>query len=274
MKCPSCAAESHGNASICLQCGTSLTQHAGGGMPEAPHMSSAMQPVTWGADTHMPQGDAAFTHGYAGWWQRFRASLIDGIVLSFLVIVSTGAVAAVAFSTDASRWKQFFENPTGLDKLLEDGSFQLVPDSLLIVIGIFVLIALGGSILYYTALISGQKQSTWGQRAAGIFVVTYSGQRLSRVHAFGRWAAKLIYNIPNLNWLMYLATAITIGTTARKQALHDMMASTCVVRRSPAAGAAVTQAPAIAVPVSMSPEYPPPPPPPPEAPPTKAPHEM
>ena len=233
--------------------------------PSAPVMSAA-QPAAWGVDTGIPQDGSMISNGFSGWWRRFGAHLIDGVVTGAVVMIITGIAAIFFISSDSEQWKRFIEDPDALQTVAEGGSSSLVPDSFLALIGVFILAAFTVSILYYTILISGRRQSTWGQRAVGILVVTREGRRLSGAHAFGRWAAKLIYVIPNLKYLVYLATAITIGVTERKQALHDMMASTYVVLKDPVAVSAA----ALTAPNEVSSAAPPPLPPPPP----KAPHEM
>jgi len=81
------------------------------------------------------------------------------------------------------------------------------------------------NLLYSSLLESSMHQATWGKRAMGIKVATLDGRRLSFGHAVGRWFAKL------LSYLTLYIGFLMAAFTARKQALHDMVASTLVVDR-------------------------------------------
>jgi uncharacterized RDD family membrane protein YckC len=59
-----------------------------------------------------------------------------------------------------------------------------------------------------------------------IYVTDVNGQRISFLHATGRFFAKIVSGLIPLGIGYIMA-----GFTQRKQALHDMIASTLVVRR-------------------------------------------
>jgi uncharacterized RDD family membrane protein YckC len=81
--------------------------------------------------------------------------------------------------------------------------------------------------LYFAGLESSAWQATLGKRATRLQVTDRMGRRLSFGRASGRFFAKAISAIPLL--IGYLVAAFT----PRKQALHDLIAGTVVVRRSP-----------------------------------------
>ena len=78
--------------------------------------------------------------------------------------------------------------------------------------------------LYAALLESGPKQATVGKMAFGIKVTDLAGERISFARATGRHFGKLVSSI--ILGIGFLMAAFT----ARKQALHDMMASCLVVR--------------------------------------------
>ena len=80
--------------------------------------------------------------------------------------------------------------------------------------------------LYFAGLESSAWQATLGKRAARLQVTDRMGRRLSFGRATGRFFAKVISTIPLL--IGYLVAAFT----PRKQALHDLIAGTVVVKRS------------------------------------------
>jgi len=80
--------------------------------------------------------------------------------------------------------------------------------------------------LYFALMESSTRQATIGKRALGIKVCTTDGQRISFGRAtgrfFGRWLSSLLL------YIGYLMAAFT----RRRQALHDLIADTLVVREA------------------------------------------
>ena len=79
--------------------------------------------------------------------------------------------------------------------------------------------------LYFALQESSATQATLGKRALGIKVTDGNGMRIGFGRATGRFFGKL------LSGLIFGIGFILAGFTARKQALHDMLASTLVVFR-------------------------------------------
>jgi uncharacterized RDD family membrane protein YckC len=80
--------------------------------------------------------------------------------------------------------------------------------------------------LYFALMESSAHQATLGKMALGIIVTDMQGQRLTFGRATGRFFAKI------LSGCMIYIGFIMAAFTERKQALHDMIASTLVVRKS------------------------------------------
>ena len=81
--------------------------------------------------------------------------------------------------------------------------------------------------LYWPVLESSRWQATVGKRIMGLQVTDADGGRLSFVHALLRMLAKIVSSIP-------LGLGFVIAAfTARKQALHDLIVKTLVVRSGP-----------------------------------------
>lgn len=78
--------------------------------------------------------------------------------------------------------------------------------------------------LYYAIMESSSKQGTIGKIVLGISVTDLEGNRISFARATGRYSAKMISSL--LLSIGYIVAAFT----SRKQALHDIIASTLVVR--------------------------------------------
>lgn len=143
---------------------------------------------------------------YAGFWERFAALILDSLLLfigwlglAFLL----GIVIGVA---------SFSRNPGELQKLMPVG-----------IIGFYgVIFLLFGA--YFVLMESGERGATLGKRALKLRVVDGNGQRISKGRALGRFFAHFLSGIT-----LYIGYLIQ-PFTERKQALHDMVAGTLVVK--------------------------------------------
>ncbi len=137
---------------------------------------------------------------YAGFWRRFAAVIIDGIIL-FVFASIINAILISPFSRRTSP-----NAATGAALLLN-----------------FILLI--SSWLYYTLLESSSKQATVGKMALGIIVTDLYGNRISFGRANGRYWSKILSAL-----ILYIGF-IMAGFTEKKQALHDIIASCLVVRK-------------------------------------------
>ena len=150
---------------------------------------------------------------YGGFWRRFWAYMLDGIIASLIPAVICLPLLI---------WQAM--------RLSAPSATEEVSASALIW---FVLIYLLWSVLgflsfwlYFAFLESGKHQATWGKRLLGIKVVGERGQRISFARATGRFFAKL------LSYMIFYIGFIIMPFTNRKRALHDMIADTYVVHAS------------------------------------------
>ena len=154
---------------------------------------------------------------YAGFWLRFVAYLIDNLLMSvglcliFIPLaIATGAIGSFeAIATSQGREP----NPGAVMGII----------SLVLT---FAAISLLLSWLYHAYFESCDWQATPGKRVLSIYVTDLNGQRISFMHATGRFFAKIVSGL-----IPFGIGYILAGFTQRKQALHDMIASTLVVRR-------------------------------------------
>jgi uncharacterized RDD family membrane protein YckC len=137
---------------------------------------------------------------YAGFWRRVGAILIDISPLAavnWIVGMATGSTCC--FLWDA--------------EMAGSGSA-------------FVVGAVIGW-LYFALLESSGLQATLGKMTVGLYVTDEAGRRLTFSRATGRHFGKYISGVLlGIGFLM-------AGFTAKKQALHDMLAGTLVMRHSP-----------------------------------------
>ncbi|HVW01247.1 MAG TPA: RDD family protein [Planctomycetaceae bacterium] len=141
---------------------------------------------------------------YAGFWLRVVACIIDVLVLiipSFVLGAAVGIVVAAAAAA-------------GGDQQAGAVIAQLLAQAAGIVMGW----------LYGALMESSSYQATVGKMALGLKVTDLDGHRITFLHATGRHFAKFLsYLICGIGYIM-------AGLTEKKQALHDMVASTLVVR--------------------------------------------
>jgi uncharacterized RDD family membrane protein YckC len=154
---------------------------------------------------------------YGGFWLRFVAYLVDNLLMS----VGMGVVfIPLALTTGALAHIQALTIRHGgqPDPAAIMGFVSLILT--------FVAISLLLTWLYHAYFESSDWQATPGKRVMSIYVTDMNGQRLSFLHATGRFFARIITGLIPLGIGYIMA-----GFTERKQALHDMIAGTLVVRR-------------------------------------------
>ena len=136
---------------------------------------------------------------YAGFWKRFAAAFIDGIIIT----IGVGVIAFV--------WGFF---------MLAGGVIENDPD---------VLRRVGNGLgfilhwIYCAVMESSPKQATLGKMALGIKVVDLESNRISFAKATGRHFGKFI------SFLILFIGFIMVAFTKKKQGLHDMMAGCLVI---------------------------------------------
>lgn len=153
-----------------------------------------------------------FSYGrfkYAGFWRRFLAAFIDIIILSVVWTIIFEIVGNLSSVDPMS----FYEYGYSV-------AYELDPE---IVIWQFV-VALA-TWIYYAAFESSSRQATLGKMALGIVVTDYEGERISFAKATGRYFSKIIS--ATILFIGYIMAAFT----EQKQALHDIMAGTLVIKK-------------------------------------------
>jgi uncharacterized RDD family membrane protein YckC/predicted RNA-binding Zn-ribbon protein involved in translation (DUF1610 family) len=143
---------------------------------------------------------------YAGFWMRFGAAFIDGLVL-LVPMMLIGCVISMVIEGVLGG------NARGFDP--RDPAMKAM----------FQIIAFLIQWPYFAFMESSEKQATFGKQALGIIVTDDQGGRISFGQATGRHFGKLVSSVT------CLIGYIMAGFTGKKQALHDMMAGCLVVRR-------------------------------------------
>lgn len=198
--CINCGARLAPDARFCHVCGAAVAAILQPVATVSAQPASPPRAATW------PDFDASglpiATGGYASFGERFVALIVDWIILgvfTWLVgIVLAMAVYAAGESSEAA-----------------NAVFG----------GIVVLLGVVSSWLYFAIQESSDRQATIGKRAMKIVVTDEQGRRLSFARATGRAFARMLSGL--FFFLGYLLAAFT----ARKQALHDLIVGTLILRR-------------------------------------------
>ena len=151
---------------------------------------------------------------YAGFWWRFLASIIDGIILSvvsWIVILPFLGIFGISIYSI----KEMDIDP-------DEALMWLLP--LIGAYSTMILLMTALKWLYFAIMESSKTQGTLGKMALNIKVTDYNGDRISFARATGRYFGKIISS------MIFMIGYIIAGFTDKKQALHDMIASCYVIK--------------------------------------------
>lgn len=170
---------------------------------------SGQRPAAPSAPAGLPESIPESEMVYAGFWRRFFAIIIDGTLLSFILvpILAIGAAFLMPMMMTAS----------------SNGEPSMG--------AMFGLFALYGSLfligaLYFVVFERSASGATLGKRMVGIRVVDKEGRRIGFGRSLGRQLGRILSAMPL--YAGYLMAAFT----GRKQALHDFVAGTLVIDKA------------------------------------------
>jgi uncharacterized RDD family membrane protein YckC len=143
---------------------------------------------------------------YAGFWRRFIAILIDTII---------GTICGAIIGAFVGVMIGFVLGILRTDLI----TIKATAGAIGYIIGIVLYW------IYFTLMESSSKQATLGKMAIGIIVTDLNGNRISFGKANVRYWAKIVSAI------ILSIGFIMAGFTKKKQALHDIMAGTLVVKK-------------------------------------------
>jgi uncharacterized RDD family membrane protein YckC len=205
MFCSKCGAAMAAGAAFCSNCGQSFSVAATAARATMPSPSAVASVYA-----------AVPSMAYAGFWLRFVAYLIDGVVMGVGVVV---VLIPLIFLT-------------GIGGLLsrihpqEDWS----DTGFFLIIALLFLAATASLVvtwLYHALMESSEWQATVGKKVLGLVVTDMAGRRISFGRSTGRHFGKIVTNM-----IPMAIGYIMAGFTERKQAIHDMIAGCLVLRRA------------------------------------------
>jgi uncharacterized RDD family membrane protein YckC len=210
MFCGKCGGLIADGATFCPACGQPIGAAAAGAPQTGVAGAAPMDAYSAGAYG----ATAVRPVAYAGFWLRFVAIIIDGILIG---IVSTpfriAILAMMGMHTGGLFGTARPEDPAAMLAIL----FPII----------MISVAVSGTInwLYFAFCESSSWQGTLGKKALGLQVTDLEGNRISFGRASGRFFAKII------SGMILMIGYIMAGFTAKKQALHDMIAGCLVIKK-------------------------------------------
>jgi uncharacterized RDD family membrane protein YckC len=152
---------------------------------------------------------------YAGFWIRLVAYVFDSFILSLMTYVPVRLLLHAPHSKSLTdEMRQGFYDTLHRQPLSTD--FGL---------GVFVIVVIFG---YCSLLESSTAQGTIGKMVVGVKVTDMQGERISFGHALGRTFLKWF---PIAMCCLFYFGWMLAAFNDRKQALHDMLAGTLVLRK-------------------------------------------
>lgn len=159
-----------------------------------------------------------YSDDYANFGMRLVAYLIDSVLMS---IVSSIILTLCLGPTIGTMMTTESMNP---ENLSEEETMAFL-GTMMAAVGSMVIFSLIMQWLYFAIMESSANQGTLGKMALGIKVTDMNGDRISFLRATGRFFAKII------SGMVLMIGYIMAAFTERNQALHDMMASTLVLKK-------------------------------------------
>jgi uncharacterized RDD family membrane protein YckC len=206
MFCSRCGLRVEEGNQFCQSCGQAVGAATAAAVPNAPPVPASM--------------NVSAPRPYAGFWVRFVALVIDGLILA----IPQWIVLAIAFSLFGGF--ALLARMSEMGKTNDPRVVMALFAPLLFVFLIAGLLMMVIQWLYFAGMESSGRQATFGKAAMSLRVTDLEGLRLSFGHATGRYFSKLISGLIPLGIGYIMA-----GFTAKKQALHDMIAGSLVLRK-------------------------------------------
>jgi uncharacterized RDD family membrane protein YckC len=156
----------------------------------------------------------AFAREYGGFWIRFGARMIDGIIFAVPIL----AIAALVIPSLLRSVSQGSNSPNVFPGVAGFG-----------VMGFFLLSFVAAGC--YEVLMLKHRGATLGKMACGLKVIRSDGQNLGWGVCFGRFFMWNIVTsgIPYVNMVLMPISLIMLGVDGEKRAMHDRVCDTRVV---------------------------------------------
>lgn len=154
---------------------------------------------------------------YAGFWLRFVAVIIDGIILGAVQFIAVMPVLGLMGIGVVDNMENFDSS--------DQAEAMSMMASMMAMAGVAQVVFIVIQTLYYSLMESSNYQASIGKMVLGLKVTDINGNKLDFSKALVRNLCKIISSMILL--IGYLMAAFT----EKKQALHDMIANTLVVKK-------------------------------------------
>lgn len=204
-----------GNVAVCGACRPAVMQRmAAAPPPPAQAYGAPAYGQPYGAAPGAAQAMMMGTRRYAGFWIRFVARLIDGIIQGVIGLIITIPLTVLGIGSSV-----------GLGALADRGdpaaALAALP-ALMSFIGISFVLRIAVSIVYEVWFLT-KKGATPGKLALGLKVVRADGGPITTGLATGRFFGLILSGM--ILWIGY----IMAGFDDEKRALHDRLCETRVI---------------------------------------------
>lgn len=156
---------------------------------------------------------------YAGFWKRVAAVCIDLVVFYLPIVILGNLIGVVPTPRNRLEWGRMPTPPSGPE--LSQAQWAMMMHLAYFTAFVYFLLA-----PYYILMEQSPMQGTLGKRIMKIKVTDLNGGRIRLGRAVGRYLAR------HLSFMIWQIGFLMAGFTAKKQALHDMIASCLVLRRA------------------------------------------
>lgn len=156
-------------------------------------------------------------NNYAGFWLRAVALLIDSIIIyvvEIFTVIPVLGLLGFSFVSEAQSGNLTPEESIGMMAAFMGAAALTV----------FVFYAM--IITYFSLMEASKYQGTIGKIALGLKVTDMNGEKLTFGRALGRNLSKIISS------MTFTIGYIMAGITEKKQGLHDIIASTLVLKKN------------------------------------------
>lgn len=160
---------------------------------------------------------------YAGFWIRFGAWAIDSIILGIPLLILSNVIFAL-FGNSMEVPEELLIDPTSIDTLSDAEILSIAGPMMLAFFGTMI-VCMIFSLFYYTLFHASKWQATIGKKLLGLKVTDKNGKRLSFWRSLGR------YLVSSLLSSILLIGFILAAFTEKKQALHDLIVGSVVIKK-------------------------------------------
>lgn len=152
-------------------------------------------------------------YGYGGFWRRFFAKIVDGLIMCVIIIPLNMALSFM-----------FLGSVAGMDpnsRSEEDAAAFMVA---IILYQIVLMVLVYGIGVIYSLFFIRKYQATPGKMALGLKILRSDGSHLSKGRIVGRYFGEIVSNM--IMGIGYLIAAFD----SEKKSLHDIMCDTRVIK--------------------------------------------